>query len=45
MKALTQELDLNTASRGVAFSIPLEHIAGIDMSQVSQFQEHLKDAL
>ncbi|HHQ69627.1 MAG TPA: transcriptional regulator, partial [Halothiobacillaceae bacterium] len=43
LKALTQELDLDKSSKGVSFTIPLEHIAGIDMQQVSRFQERIKD--
>lgn len=45
MKVLTHELDLNAQSKGVVFTLPLEHIAGIDTNQISQFQEHLKDEL
>jgi len=43
MKNLTRELDLKTNSRGVVFTIPLEHIAGIDMGQITLFEEKLKD--
>ena len=43
LKALTQQLDLANSSKGVTFTIPLEHIAGIDMQQVSRFQERVKD--
>ncbi|HHO70169.1 MAG TPA: transcriptional regulator [Halothiobacillus sp.] len=43
MKALTKELDLANHSKGVVFTIPLEHIAGIDIGQINRFQESLKD--
>jgi len=43
MKALTKELDLANHSKGVVFTIPLEHIAGIDIGQINRFQENLKD--
>ena len=43
MKAITKELDLANHSKGVIFTIPLEHIAGIDTGQISRFQETLKD--
>lgn len=43
MKNLTRELDLKTNSRGVVFTIPLEHIAGINMGQITLFEEKLKD--
>jgi nitrogen regulatory protein PII len=45
MKNLTRELDLKTNSRGVVFTIPLEHIAGIDMGQITLFEEKLKDEI
>jgi hypothetical protein len=45
MKALSHQLDLPNHSKGVVFTIPLEHIAGIDLGQLSQFQEHLKEEL
>ncbi|MFN3987096.1 MAG: P-II family nitrogen regulator [Rhodocyclaceae bacterium] len=43
LKNLTHELELKTNSRGVVFTIPLEHIAGIDIRQIQQFEEHIKD--
>lgn len=43
MKALTRELDLANHSKGVVFTLPLEHIAGIDRGQIDRFQENLKD--
>ncbi|CAM5355263.1 transcriptional regulator [Thauera mechernichensis] len=42
LKNLSRELDLKNSSRGVVFTIPLEHIAGIDMRQIQQFEEHIK---
>jgi hypothetical protein len=32
-------------SRGLVFTFPLEHLGGIDMSQVAKFEQHLKDSL
>ncbi len=43
LKRLTAELDLKTDSRGVIFTIPLEHIAGIDVTQIHQFEQRIKD--
>lgn len=43
LKNICRELDLRNNSRGVIFTIPLEHIAGIDMKQIQQFEEHLKE--
>jgi len=43
LKNLSQQLDLKNTSRGVVFTLPLEHIAGIDVGQIHQFETHLKD--
>ena len=43
MKALTEELDLKKNSKGVVFTLPLEHIAGIDMRQIESFTEHVRE--
>lgn len=43
MKNIARELDLKNDSRGVLFTIPLEHIAGIDTGQITLFEEKLKD--
>ena len=32
-------------SRGLVFTLPLEHLGGIDMSQVAKFEQPLKDSL
>lgn len=45
LKALTETLDLRRQSKGVVFTIPLEHIAGIDLSQIHQFEERIKDEI
>lgn len=33
-----------TDSQGLIFTLPLEHIGGIDMAQVEKFERHLKDS-
>ncbi len=43
LKALNQALDLRSDTRGVVFTLPLEHLAGIDLRQIQQFEERLKD--
>lgn len=43
MKAMVSELDLRKESRGVVFTIPLEHIAGIDTTQILQFEQRIRD--
>ncbi|ABI56014.1 P-II family nitrogen regulator [Alkalilimnicola ehrlichii MLHE-1] len=45
LKQLTKDLDLNSHSKGVVFTIPLEHIAGIDTAQVQKFESQIKDEL
>ena len=32
-------------SQGLVFTLPLEHLGGIDMSQVEKFEKHLKETL
>jgi len=45
MKTLTQKLDLSRDSRGFVFTLPLDHIAGIDLRQIEQFEGRIKDDL
>jgi hypothetical protein len=45
LKALSSELQLDRQSRGVVFTLPLEHIAGIDMTQIHRFEDRLKNDL
>lgn len=33
----------DTESQGLVFTLPLEHIGGIDLAQVAKFENHLKD--
>ena len=35
----------HTDSQGLVFTLPLEHLGGIDMSQVEKFEQHLKCSL
>ena len=43
MKRLVRDLDLNNDSRGVVFTLPLEHIAGIEPNQIEQFEQLIKN--
>jgi nitrogen regulatory protein PII len=43
MKALTEELELKRHSKGVVFTVPLEHIAGIDTRQIESFVEQIRE--
>ncbi|MFO8151704.1 P-II family nitrogen regulator [Thioalkalivibrio sp.] len=45
MKALTIELKLAKHSKGVVFTVPLDHIAGIDTRQLESFVERIKDEI
>jgi nitrogen regulatory protein PII len=45
MKALTRDLDLAKHSKGVVFTVPLDHIAGIDTRQLESFEERIKDEI
>ncbi len=43
LKRMTRDLDLVRNSKGVMFTLPLEHIAGIDTAQVEQFESRIRD--
>ncbi len=45
LKNISRELDLKNQTKGVIFTIPLEHIAGIDTTQIHQFEERIKDEI
>ncbi|WP_409525259.1 P-II family nitrogen regulator [Nitrincola sp. MINF-07-Sa-05] len=34
-----------TDSKGLVFTLPLEHLGGIDLSQVAKFEQHMKETL
>lgn len=42
LKVLHDVLIDDGGSRGIAFSIPIEHLTGIDMHQVARFEEHMR---
>ncbi|WP_339842441.1 transcriptional regulator [uncultured Halopseudomonas sp.] len=43
MKCMVRDLDLNNDSRGVVFTLPLDHIAGIDPAQIEQFEQLIRN--
>jgi len=43
MKALTEDLDLKKNSKGVVFTLPLEHLAGIDTRQIESFTDKIRE--
>lgn len=43
MKALTEGLELKKHSKGVVFTVPLEHIAGMDTRQIESFVEQIRE--
>ncbi|MDX9699952.1 MAG: transcriptional regulator [Rhodocyclaceae bacterium] len=45
LKALSRGLDLKNNSCGVVFTLPLEHISGIDTEQLQQFEDRIKDEI
>lgn len=47
LKAIQQQLrkDEDNSSQGVVFTLPLEHLGGIDLSQLEKFERHLKETL
>ncbi len=42
LKAMHRILVTADGSRGLAFTIPIEHLTGIDLKQVVSFEEHLR---
>jgi hypothetical protein len=45
MRTLAQELKLKESANGVVFTVPLEHLAGLDIEQLERFEERIKDEL
>ncbi|MDR0665278.1 MAG: transcriptional regulator [Helicobacteraceae bacterium] len=45
LKSISKELELGKHSKGVVFTLPLEHIAGIDPVQIQRFEQRIKDEL
>ncbi len=45
LKALNRELELEKEDHGLAFTIPLEHLAGINREETLKFQEKLKEEI
>jgi len=43
LKQITRDLNLKSSSKGVVFTLPLEHIAGIDMEQLERFESRIRD--
>jgi hypothetical protein len=43
MKALKSELDLENSAKGLIFTLPIEHLAGIPAKQLSAFSNRLKE--
>lgn len=42
LKEMHKVLVVGSDSRGLAFTVPIEHLTGIDMKQVASFEEHLR---
>lgn len=45
LKSMSKELELGTKHTGVVFTVPLEHITGIDMTQLQRFEQRIKDEI
>ena len=43
MKALRNELQLETENKGIVMSLPIEHLAGIATNQIEAFANRLKE--
>lgn len=42
LKALRKELELDKEERGFAFTVPVEHLAGINIKEVELFQKEIE---
>lgn len=45
MKNMTRDLDLKNHTKGVVFTLPLEHIAGMDIEQIHKFEQLMIDEI
>jgi len=45
LKALNKELKLEEKDHGIAFILPIEHLAGIDKYQIAKFTEKIKEEI
>lgn len=45
MKAVSDKLRLKEHSKGIIFTMPIDHIAGIDLGQIERFEERIRDEL
>jgi len=43
LKALTRDLSLDTDDRGIAFTVPLEHLGGISVSDLDKFSQQMQE--
>ncbi|GHV02493.1 hypothetical protein AGMMS49521_4350 [Campylobacterota bacterium] len=45
LKSMSKELELGNNTKGVVFTLPLEHIAGVDLTQIQRFEQRIKDEI
>lgn len=45
IKNISHGLDLENGGHGLVFSLPIEHLAGINLSQITKFEENIKKDL
>jgi len=45
LKALNQELNLEEEDHGIAFTVPVEHLAGINREELLKFQQEIEEEL
>ncbi|CAM5191284.1 P-II family nitrogen regulator [Alishewanella longhuensis] len=43
LKKMQQILVVEGKSRGIAFTVPIDHLTGLDMGQVMKFEQHLRE--
>ncbi|MCA1778141.1 MAG: hypothetical protein LC637_01800 [Xanthomonadaceae bacterium] len=45
LKKITRELDLENDNRGIAFTMPLEHLGGVNQRDIIEFSKNLEDEI
>ena len=46
IKTLKKELDLNNPeTNGIAFSMPINHVAGMDIEEIHKFEKEIREVI
>lgn len=45
LRSLVRELELDSDPRGIVFTVPLDHLGGINLREIDQFTRHIEDEI